>query len=182
VPFVESPPEAKLEQTDDGVAVTSEGWFVLNVADVRWLRHDVGGQWTDFEGRGSFADYGIGIHVVQPGQPNGKYHSESVQEDFLVLSGECICVIEGEERHLKAWDFVHCPAGTKHIFVGAGDEPCAILMVGTRSRDKVLHYPLDEVAAKHGASTPEETNVPKVAYSDWAGDYEPTRGDWPPST
>ena len=179
---MDSPEEAKLEATPDGVAVASDGWFVLNVADVRWMRHERGGQWTDFEGAGGFADYGIGIHVVQPGQPNGKYHAESVQEDFLVLSGECICVIEGEERRLKAWDFVHCPPGTNHIFVGAGDRPCAILMVGTRRKDKVLHYPLDELAARHGASTPEETNEPKVAYSDWAGDDKPTRGDWPPRT
>jgi len=105
-----------------------------------------------------------------------------VQEDFLVLSGECICIIEGEERRLKAWDFVHCPAGTHHIFVGAGAGPCAILMVGTRSKDKTLHYPVDEVAARHGASAPQETSSPREAYGDWPGPYESMRADWPPST
>ena len=180
---VEAPDEARLEETEHGTAVASEGWFVLNVADVRWMGHELGGRWTDFDPIDShFADYGIGIHVVQPGQPNGKYHAENVQEDFLVLSGECICLIEGEERRLKAWDFVHCPPGTRHIFVGAGNGPCAILMVGTRSKDKTLHYPVDELAARHGASTPEETSSPREAYSDWPGPYESMRADWPPST
>jgi uncharacterized cupin superfamily protein len=180
---MEAPEEARLEETEDGTAVASEGWFVLNVADVRWMRHERGGQWTNFEPDGDhFAEYGIGVHVVQPRQPNGKYHAESVQEDFLVLSGECTLLIEGEERRLKPWDFVHCPPGTHHIFVGAGDGPCAILMVGSRRADNVLHYPADELAARHGASAPEETNAPREAYSDWPDEYQPTRGDWPPST
>ena len=180
---VDAPDEARIEETDAGAVVASAGWFVLNVADVRWMRHQRGGQWTDFEpGEAHFSEYGIGIHVVQPGQPNGKYHAENVQEDFLVLSGECVCIIEGEERRLKAWDFVHCPPGTHHIFVGAGDGPCAILMVGTRSEGKELHYPVDETAARYGASAPEETTSPREAYSDWAGPYELVRGDWPPST
>jgi hypothetical protein len=45
---------------------------------------------------------------------------EANQEDFLVLAGECLLLIEGEERSLKAWDFVHCPPNTEHGFVGAG--------------------------------------------------------------
>jgi uncharacterized cupin superfamily protein len=124
-------PEASLEQTEAGLAPRQPGWFVLNVADVVWERNDKVGQWTKFEGKwGEFEHYGIGIHVLQPGQPNGIYHSEALQESFLVLSGECLLLIEEEERRLRAWDFVHCPAGTRHIFVGAGEAPCAILMVG----------------------------------------------------
>jgi uncharacterized cupin superfamily protein len=180
---METPEEARLEVTENGTAVASEGWFVLNVADVHWLRHERGGRWTNFEPESlPFSHYGIGVHVVQPGQPNGKYHAENVQEDFLVLSGECIAVIEGEERRLKAWDFVHCPPGTHHIFVGAGEGPCAILMVGARAEDKVLHYPADEVAARYGAAAPEETSSPRDAYRDWPGPFEPVRGDWPPNT
>ena len=30
----------------------------------------------------------------------------------FVVSGEAALVVEGEERHLRAWDFVHCPPGT----------------------------------------------------------------------
>jgi mannose-6-phosphate isomerase-like protein (cupin superfamily) len=114
-------------------------WFVLNVADAPALGNEVCGAWAAFEDpEAPFPDFGINVHVLQPGQPNAKYHSESVQEDFLVLSGECVAIIEGEERPLRAWDLVHCPAGTEHVFVGAGDRPCAILMVGAPRRNGAL--------------------------------------------
>jgi len=175
-------PEAKIEQTEHGAVVASDGWFVLNTADAVWDKHPVGGRWVAFDGKARFEQLGIGIHVLQPGQPNGKYHAEETQEDFLVLSGECICLIEGEERRLKAWDFVHCPPGTLHIFVGAGDGPCAILMAGARRKARGIHYPLDELAARYGASAPFETDKPPEAYSDWSDEFEPVRADWPLST
>jgi uncharacterized cupin superfamily protein len=171
--------EARIEHTKEGETAASPGWFVINLADARWLRSEEGGEWTDFEPPGGFAEYGIGVHVVQPGQPNGKYHSETVQEDFLVLSGECILVVEDEERRLKAWDFFHCAPGTNHIIIGAGDGPCAILMAGSRAQAKKLHYPVSEVAGRYGASTPEETDAPPVAYSDWSDTFEPVRATWP---
>ena len=81
---------------------------------------------------------GINIQVLQPGEPNCMYHGETGQEDFLVLSGECLLLIEGEERPLKQWDFVHSPPWTEHVFVGAGDGPCVILMVGARPENEEL--------------------------------------------
>ena len=136
-------PEAKIEQTDEGMVVTSPGWFVVNMADSVWTQDDRGGEWSTFgEPEGEFEQYGIGIHVLRPGQVNGLYHSESVQEDFLVLSGECLLLVEEEERQLKAWDFMHFAPGTRHICIGAGDGPCAILMVGARGEGKKLHYPV----------------------------------------
>jgi uncharacterized cupin superfamily protein len=171
--------EAKLEQTEAGVVAASPGWFVLNLAESRWQRSEEGGEWTAFEPESGFEHYGVGVHVLQPGQPNGKYHSESVQEDFLVLSGECILVVEEQERRLKAWDHFHCAPGTNHILVGAGDGPCAILMVGARGEGKTLHYPASEVAARYGASTPEHTDTPSVAYSDWSRDFTSVRATWP---
>ena len=171
--------QAKVEETEHGLTAAEPGWFVLNLADARWTGYEVAGRWTDFEPPEGFEHYGIGVHVLEPGQPNGKYHSESVQEDFLVLAGECILIVEDEERHLKAWDFFHCAPGTNHIIVGAGDGPCAILMAGLRGEGKKLHYPVSEVAARYGASTAEETDEPRVAYSDWAGEFEPVRATWP---
>ena len=174
-------PEAKIAQTENGAVVESEGWFVLNAADAQWTGHERSGRWVTFEGpEHEFTEFGIGIHVLQPGEPNGKYHAESVQESFLVLSGECICLIEGEERRLKAWDFVHCPPGTNHIFVGAGDGPCAILMAGTRRPGRPIHYPVHELAQRYGASTPQDTDSPPEAYSDWSRVFEPVTADWPP--
>ena len=74
-------------------------------------------------------------------------------------------MIEGEERRLKQWDFVHCPPWTKHTFVGAGDGPCAIVMAGSRAGGFEVVYAVDEVAAKYGASVLEETSKPDEAYA-----------------
>ena len=172
--------EATIRQTDAGAVVEGDGWFVVNVAEVAWARYERSGEWTDLEPQDApFTHYGIGIHVLRPGQPNGMYHGENVQEDFLVLSGECLLLVEGEERRLKAWDFVHCAPGTHHIFVGAGDGPCAILMVGARGGGKKLHYPRSELAARYGASAPEETDTPREAYREWPGEITPVRATWP---
>jgi uncharacterized cupin superfamily protein len=155
-------------------------WFVVNVAEAPAQEHEQAGSWVRFEDPDDrFPDFGINIHVLQPGQPNAKYHSENQQEDFLVLGGECILIVEDEERPLRAWDFVHCPAGTPHVFVGAGDGPCTILMVGARRPDQKVHYPVNEVAAKYGASSQRATDVPAEAYADWGG-LKPTRLPWPP--
>ncbi len=124
-------PEAELKRTDAGLIPQGEGWFVLNARDASWIRSEERGQDTDFEGGQEWAQLGFRIQVVAPGQ-RGMYHGERGQEDFLVDSGEYVLVIEGEERRLKAWDFVHCPPWTKHVFVGTGDAPCVIVMTGSR--------------------------------------------------
>ena len=156
------------------------GWFVVNVADAQAQSHERSGSWVRFEDPDDlFPDFGINIHVLQPGQPNGRYHSENQQEDFLVLGGECIAIVEDEEHRLRAWDFIHCPAGTPHIFVGAGEGPCAILMVGSRREDEHVHYPVNELAAKYGASSQESTDSPPVAYADWASEFPAVEADWP---
>ena len=173
-------PEAAIRETDHGAVVESDGWFVLNLADAAWMRSERGGEWSELEPEGSgFAQLGIGVHVLYPGQPNGLYHAENVQEDFLVLSGECLLLVEGEERRLQAWDFVHCPPGTHHIFVGAGERPCAILMVGARGEGKTLHYPHNDLATRYGASAREATTSPREAYRDWPRDFTLVRARWP---
>ena len=119
-------PEAPIEPTAGGLVPTGEGWFVLNARDAVWLDGHFGA-YTRFEGEERFPQLGFNIAVLEPGQPACRYHGENEQEDFLVLSGECLLLIEGEERPLKTWDFVHCPARTEHVLVGAGDGPCAVL-------------------------------------------------------
>src|SRR4051812_9587618 len=86
-----------------------------------------------------FRDFGARVGVLWPGDPNALYHSEGVQEGFLVLAGECTLVVEEQERPLRQWDYFHCPPGTGHVIVGAGDGPCAILMIGARPDDPI-HY------------------------------------------
>jgi uncharacterized cupin superfamily protein len=131
-----------------------------------------------FEGDAApFPQVGYTIAVLQPGQPSGMYHPETCQEDFLVLAGECLLVVEGQERTLRAWDFVHCPPGTDHIFVGAGDGPCVIFMAGARSERKTITYPRNEVARRHGAGVETETQVPHEAYAPF-----PKWSDGPPES
>jgi uncharacterized cupin superfamily protein len=159
-------PEAPLDDTGAGLAPAGEGWFVVNVRDTAWLTSETFGSGCVFESRQTpFPQVGINIAVMQPGEPNCLYHSENLQEAFLVLAGECTLLVEGEERPLRAWDFFHCPAGTEHVFVGAGDGPCAVLMVGARSEDERLLYPVSELAARYGASAEEETPDPRQAYA-----------------
>ena len=173
--------EAKLEETPFGRNPAEEGWFVLNLADALAVRNEEKGGATyplEPEG-GPFTGFGVNVQVLWPGEPNGLYHSENVREAFLVLSGECTLLVEEQERPLRQWDFVHCPAGTRHIFVGAGNGPCSILMIGARSPDETLHYPVSELAAKHSASVAKETPNPDEAYADWPGDFVPARISWP---
>ena len=94
-------PEAPLETLPEGLGAEGPGWFVLNARDARWWQRQGLGRWADLEGDGDFDQLGIRIAVLQPGEPTGMYHGETGQEDFLVVSGECVLVIEGEERRLK---------------------------------------------------------------------------------
>jgi uncharacterized cupin superfamily protein len=175
--------EAPLEDNGSGLAPAGAGWFVVNVRDAQWLTSEGGekrpsGAECSFESaKAEFAELGIRLHVLTPGEPNGLYHTESKQEDFLVLAGECTLLVEGEERVLRQWDFFHCPPQTEHIFVGAGDGPCVILMAGAREGDWSVHYPASELAARYGASVEEATSDPREAYTK-AG-FEPSRRERP---
>ncbi len=159
------PDEAPLGEQGGCLFPEGEGWFVVNARVAPWWRSDDFGATALFEGRTDFPELGVRLRVLWPGQPNGMYHSEQAQEDFLVLSGECVLLIEDEERKLGQWDFVHCPAGTEHIFVGAGDSPCVILMMGARHGEEVFRYPVSEPARRHGASVEIETAQPDEAYA-----------------
>jgi uncharacterized cupin superfamily protein len=172
--------EARLQQAEGGLAPVDEGWFVLNARDARWKTGHFGA-YTRFEGPDArFPSLGINIGILEPGQPACFYHGENEQEDFLVLSGECVVLIEGEERPLKAWDFVHCPAWTEHVFVGAGDGPCAVLAMGTRLTDDVVYTELG-LAQRHGAGVSKETRDPDEAYAGIPDDTETSfRDEWLP--
>jgi uncharacterized cupin superfamily protein len=169
-------PEAPLEPAGEGLAPRGEGWFVVNAREARWLDGDYGA-YTRFEGDVRFPQLGFNIGVLQPGQPACMYHGEEDQEDFLVLSGECLLLVEGEERRLEQWDFVHCPPWTEHVFVGAGSGPCAILAVGSRTSRKIV-YPASELAQRHGAGVAVETDDREQAYGQNRPDVDVPYGDW----
>lgn len=171
--------EAPLRDTGSGLAPAAESWFVVNVRDAAWDVHDVFGASCMFEsGDTEFAELGIRIVVLEPGQPNGLYHAEETQEDLLVLAGECLLLVEGAERHLRAWDFVHSPPGTEHIVVGAGEEPCIVLMTGTRRAGRPIRYPLSELALRHGAGVEVETSSAAEAYASYAHERHERPASW----
>jgi len=171
--------EARVEQRGSGLAPASDGWFVVNVRDASWLTHDVFGSDCGFESDvAEFAELGIRLQVLLPGQPNGLYHREDTQEDFLVLAGECLLLVENEERRLRAWDFVHCPPMTEHIFVGAGEGPCVVLMVGTRKPGRPIVYPVSELALRHRAGVATETPSPRDAYAPYPDERAERPASW----
>src|SRR5579864_4901353 len=160
--------EARLEQLEAGLTPVTEGWFVVNVRDAAWVTNDELADACTFEGEGTppFGEVGYTLGVMLPGQPSGLYHRESNQESFLVLAGECMLLIEGEERRLRAWDFVHCPPGTEHILVGTGEGPCTFLGVGARSEPEHIVYPVSELALQYSAGVTTETTEPEKAYAE----------------
>jgi uncharacterized cupin superfamily protein len=155
-----------MEQSEAGLVAATEGWFAVNVRDAAWVTGEHFGDACVFEGDAvPFAQIGYTLAVLKPGQPSALYHREGNQEDFLVLSGECLLLVEGEERRLRAWDFVHCPAGTEHIFVGAGEGPCAIFMAGARTGSSDSLYVRSEVALRHEAGVERDTASSAEAYA-----------------
>jgi uncharacterized cupin superfamily protein len=168
-------PEAPLERNENGLWPTGDGWFVLNARESRWREREGRGLCaaltgeSDLECETLFPQVGVNLFVLQPGEPIGMYHWEADHEEFLVLYGEPLLIVEGAERPLRQWDFVHCPPGTTHIIVGAGSGPCAVLAIG--GREHVSEncnggaYVVDEAARRRGASVEEETTDPDVAYA-----------------
>lgn len=172
---------AELAETPEGLIPRGSGWFVLNAGDAPWQTCEGYGRSVGFEAPDpEFPDFGFNIHRLGPGEPSGLYHAESLQEAYLVLDGTCMLIVEGEERTLRRWDYVHLPAGTRHILVGT-DAPCHVVMVGARRPGASLLYPVDDTATAAGAGAGQETTEPRVAYAD----FPPTimarsQADWLP--
>jgi uncharacterized cupin superfamily protein len=162
-------PEAEFEDTGTGRIRTTPGWFVLNARDARWQPAKGRGAYCLFDaGKLEFEQTGVHLVTLAPGDAMGMYHWEVNQEDFLVVAGEALLIVEGEERPLKQWDFVHCPPGTEHIILGAGDGPCLVVAIGARdpaTEENWGRYTVDEAALRHGASVEEETTSGDVAYA-----------------
>ena len=149
----------------DALAPQGDGWFIVNVAESQAGDNEVFGARSRFEGDSQFQQFGINVHVIRPGQPASFYHREDAQEAFLVLSGECLAVVEGQERGMRAGDLLYAPPGTAHVLIGAGKTPCTILMVGARKHDTEYFYPVDLTAAKYGSCVSEETSSVEEAYA-----------------
>src|SRR6188472_748214 len=172
-------PKGQLQQGEHGLIVTGEGWFVANARDLRWRDRPGRGAYCDFEGRSDFPHVGVNIQVLAPGEPMAMYHWEADQEDFLVVAGEALLLIEGEERPLRQWDLVHCPPGAEHAIVGAGTTSCVVVAVGARDRSTGPDwgaYTVDEAALAHGAGVERPTTVADEAYARFAsGELTPYR-------
>ena len=156
--------EAKLARAEGGwLEPDGDGWYVLNAEDAKWLTNEMGG-YCSFEGQERFPEFGLNLNRLPPGAPMAMYHHEPYQEGFLVLDGEAVLIIEGEERALKRWDYVHCPRDVPHVIVGAGDG-ALVLAVGNRVGPRGVGYPVDETALKHGAGVETATSLASEAYA-----------------
>jgi uncharacterized cupin superfamily protein len=158
-------PEAPLRSTKYGLVPEGDGWFVLNARETRWRDYGPLGVNCDFEGKRPFKQLGINLNVLEPGEPMGMYHRENHQEGFLVLAGECLLIVEGQKRSLRAWDYFHCAGGTAHTIVGAGDGPAVVLALGARGGRKGILYLVDDAALEHDAGAREETKKSAEAYA-----------------
>jgi uncharacterized cupin superfamily protein len=183
-------PEAPVQQTDEGLVPGVPGWFVVNAREARWRERPGRGfslplsGWSDEECETHFTQVGVNLVVLNPGEPLAMYHWESDAEAFLVLAGEGLLLIEGQERPLRQWDYVHCPPRTNHIIVGAGSGPCAVLAMSSRQYMGTPEwggYTVDAVALRHGAGVEQGTTDADVAYARF-GDSRPTsyRDGWLP--
>ena len=175
--------EATLKETEAGLVPDSAGWFVMNAREARWFERP-GAMLSlpltgadEYEAETFFPMLGMAIRVVIPGQPSTTYHWETEQEDFLVLHGEAMLIVEGQERPVKQWDFVHCPPETRHAFAGIGDSPCVLLCASSRQFQKDGpwgYYCADETAARYNAASPEDTQDDELAYAHFPPSH-PTR-------
>jgi uncharacterized cupin superfamily protein len=167
--------ESPLRRIDAGTVPAGKGWFVLNARDAPWRERDGRGflcEFEDPEGEASdFSQLGVNITVLAPGEPMSMYHWEADQEDFLVVAGEALAIVEGEERPLRQWDLLHCPPNAEHTIVGAGTTPCVVVAMGARDRSTGPDwggYPVDDAARRHGAGVEVATTVPAEAYARFA--------------
>jgi uncharacterized cupin superfamily protein len=157
--------EAKLEQTEHGLVPKGPGWYVLNARDATWSAAEARGAYARLEGEPEFEQLGISLVTLAPGEAMAMYHWEADEEDFLVLAGEAVLIVEGEERPLRAWDFVHCPPETAHTIIAGGAEPALIVAVGARRERGSARYPFEPAAAKHGAGVPDEQTSGRDHYA-----------------
>jgi uncharacterized cupin superfamily protein len=167
--------ESPLESTEYGLVPTGKGWFVLNAREAPWYERERRGFYCEFEGfeehDPDFTQLGINITVLRRGEAMGMYHWEADQEDFLVVAGEALAIVEGEERPLRQWDLLHCPAGTEHTIIGAGETPCVIVAVGAREHQDGPDwggYTVNQAAVRHSAGVEQETTDRKQAYARFA--------------
>jgi uncharacterized cupin superfamily protein len=174
--------EAKLVTAESGgLMPAGDGWFVLNARDARWLVGELGA-YCNFEASDvRFAQVGVNLNVMQPGEPMTMYHHENAQEDFLVLSGECVLIVQGAERPLRQWDFFHCPPGGDHAIVGAGDGTSVVLAVGARTpSNEGAVYPADPVAQRYRAGVQTDTSDPREAYAGYSVEWQAYQEGWLP--
>jgi uncharacterized cupin superfamily protein len=172
--------EASSENTPFGRYITSEGWFVLNLGEALAARNEKAGAVYPLEAREApFGDFGVNVRVLGPGEPNALYHSETGQEGFLVLWGECTLIVQDEERTLRQWDYFHCPPETGHIMIGGSEQPCVLFTFGNRLEGAETRYEVEPAAAKHDASVATATGSSLEAYG--PREFSPAPSPWPPA-
>jgi len=165
--------------------VKSDDWGVVNARDAQWVAGDKTGVYCGFEDEANddlFPQIGVNIRILEPGQAIGMYHYESGQEDFLVLDGEGIAIVDGEERPLRKWDLLHCEPGVAHMIKATGDAPLLLVCAGARTGEphNGTMYVANDVARKHGVSVEEDTPDSRAVYASYHFEWTEYRDGWLP--
>jgi uncharacterized cupin superfamily protein len=172
--------EAEITETTEGLVARGEGWYVINAAEAVWQHVPEAGCYCALEGAVRFTQVGINLNMLLPGEASSLYHAEENQEGFLILAGECLLVVDGQERRLRAWDFFHCAPRTAHVLIGAGETPCLFVAVGARRKAAAVVYPVSETAVRHRAGVTVETTSPAEAYTGLPASVAGRAPDLPP--
>jgi hypothetical protein len=134
-------PESQLEKTEHGLVSKGEGWFVLNKRDAVWRHVDGRGASASLapisKASGNSSSSASIRSCSGSGRTDGHVPLEGRSGGLPRGVGEAVLIIEGEERQLRAWDFVHCPPNTKRVIGGAGSGPCFVIAVGAREHDSL---------------------------------------------
>ena len=159
-------------------------WYVLNARDCPWVEGDRTGLFVGFEDEENnpFPQLGVNVRILQPGQAIGMYHYEAGQEDFLVLDGEGVAIVESEERQLRKWDLLHCEPGVAHMIKATGDRPLLLVCAGARTdvQNNGLMYPANDVARGHGLSVDADTADNRAVYADYSFAWTEYQDGWLP--
>jgi uncharacterized cupin superfamily protein len=151
---------------------------VVNAREASW-EHDRLRSRIRFggEGKAHFDEVGVAMYWLESGQAMSLYHHEAGQEDFLVLRGEPLLIVEEVERGLRLWDLVHCPPRTPHAIVNPSAEPALIFALGARRERGSARYPHSAAARARGVERAGNSDRADAAYADLA---PPRPGPAPP--
>ena len=97
--------------------------------------------------------FGAHLERLEPGSSSSHRHWHETEDELIYILDGTLVLIEDEETILSAGDAAAWAAGSPvgHCLVNRSDRPATMLVVGTRAKDGVVHYPDHDVIMTHNA-------------------------------